>query len=102
MEMIACGSIKLGKSSTPHPERLKRLYKRLWSLIEEFKPDEMALEAPFYGKNPQSMLKLGRAQGVAMAAAMTMGVDVHVEYTSIATCYLFYCISALAKILCFG
>lgn len=76
MELLACGSIQLGKASTSHPERLKRLYKRLWSLIEEFKPDEMAIEAPFYGKNPQSMLKLGRAQGVAMAAGLNYDLPI--------------------------
>ncbi|MEM7374887.1 MAG: crossover junction endodeoxyribonuclease RuvC [Bacteroidota bacterium] len=70
MELIACGSIQLGKSKTAHADRLKRLFNRLKGLMDEFAPDEMAIEAPFYGKNPQSMLKLGRAQGVAMAAAL--------------------------------
>lgn len=53
-----------------HPMKLKRIFERTLALIDEYKPDEMALEAPFMGKNPQSMLKLGRAQGVAMAAGL--------------------------------
>ena len=53
-----------------HYERLGRVYARTAELIETFKPDEMALEAPFFGKNVQSMLKLGRAQGVAVAAGI--------------------------------
>lgn len=53
-----------------HPMKLKRIFERTLALIDEYNPDEMALEAPFMGKNPQSMLKLGRAQGVAMAAGL--------------------------------
>jgi crossover junction endodeoxyribonuclease RuvC len=53
-----------------HALKLKKIYDRCVQLITEYHPDEMALEAPFYGKNVQSMLKLGRAQGVAMAAAL--------------------------------
>ncbi|MBC7883852.1 MAG: crossover junction endodeoxyribonuclease RuvC, partial [Saprospiraceae bacterium] len=52
---------------------------RLQEIIETYLPKQLAIEAPFYGKNVQSMLKLGRAQGVAMAAAMTMGLDI-MEY----------------------
>jgi crossover junction endodeoxyribonuclease RuvC len=51
-------------------DKLKRILERLNGLIAEYKPDEMAIEAPFFGKNVQSMLKLGRAQGVAIAAAL--------------------------------
>lgn len=51
-------------------ERLHLIYKKVTEIIKEFKPDEFAIEAPFFGKNVQSMLKLGRAQGVAIAAAM--------------------------------
>ena len=58
-----------------HQLKLKRIYERLQQLIEQYKPREMAIEAPFFGKNVQSMLKLGRAQGVAIAAAITMGVE---------------------------
>jgi len=62
-----------------HPIKLKHIYEHLLKLIDEFHPDEMALEAPFYGKNIQSMLKLGRAQGVAMASALTRQIPI-VEY----------------------
>jgi len=76
MQLLACGSIHLGKQEITHPEKLAKIYKRVSSLIEAYSPQEVALEAPFYGKNPQSMLKLGRAQGVAMAAALAQGLPV--------------------------
>ena len=76
MHLLACGAITLGKQEVTHPEKLARIYGRVQSLISEYKPQEVALEAPFYGKNPQSMLKLGRAQGVAMAAAITKGLPI--------------------------
>lgn len=69
ISLIAFGILKLGKYDT-HALKLKKIFERTLSLIEEYKPDEMALEAPFFGKNVQSMLKLGRAQGVAMAAGL--------------------------------
>jgi crossover junction endodeoxyribonuclease RuvC len=56
--------------------RLELIYLTVQQLIVKFKPDEFAIEAPFYGKNVQSMLKLGRAQGVAIAAAMQSGIPV--------------------------
>ena len=59
-----------------HYLRLRRIYERISGLIEQYLPDEMALEAPFYGKNVQSMLKLGRAQGVAMAAALIRDIPI--------------------------
>ena len=68
------GVIRLSKFPR-HEERLQRIFERLKQVIFEYKPREMAIEAPFYGKNAQSMLKLGRAQGVAIAAAMTSGVN---------------------------
>jgi crossover junction endodeoxyribonuclease RuvC len=55
---------------------LRRIYERVQGLVEQYLPDEMALEAPFFGKNVQSMLKLGRAQGVAMAAALSRDVPI--------------------------
>lgn len=76
MKLISCGVIKLGKSEISHPEKLKRIFSRVSSLVKEFSPTEMALEAPFHGKNVQSMLKLGRAQGVAMAAGLAQDVEV--------------------------
>jgi crossover junction endodeoxyribonuclease RuvC len=56
--------------------RLKKIYDRLSSLIEEYAPDEMALESPFMGSNSQSAIKLGRAQGVAMAAALAKDLPI--------------------------
>jgi crossover junction endodeoxyribonuclease RuvC len=67
---IGVGVIKLDKYDD-HAIRLKKIFERTISIIEEFKPDELAIEAPFFGKNVQSMLKLGRAQGVAIAAALS-------------------------------
>jgi len=69
ISLITLGILKLGKYDT-HALKLKKIFERTLGLIEEYKPDEMALEAPFFGKNVQSMLKLGRAQGVAMAAGL--------------------------------
>ena len=71
----ALGVIQLDKSSD-HYLRLRRIFDRVTSLIDQYLPDEMALEAPFFGKNVQSMLKLGRAQGVAMAAALARDVPI--------------------------
>lgn len=79
MRLVTCGSLKLGKQRVPHTEKLKRIFQRVSGLIDEFKPLEMALEAPFHGKNVQSMLKLGRAQGVAMAAGLVKGLPIY-EY----------------------
>lgn len=73
--MIAMGVIKLDKFES-HYLRLARIYERVLSLVEQYLPDEMAIEAPFFGKNVQSMLKLGRAQGVAMAAALARQVPI--------------------------
>ena len=77
--LLQYGVINLIKYTT-HEIKLKKIFERIISLIDEFSPDEMALEAPFYGKNVQSMLKLGRAQGVAMAAALSREIPI-VEYS---------------------
>ena len=69
LKLLQFGVIHLSKLET-HELRLKKIFDRVLSLIDEFNPDEVALEAPFFGKNVQSMLKLGRAQGVAMSAAL--------------------------------
>ncbi|MDE5843823.1 MAG: crossover junction endodeoxyribonuclease RuvC [Muribaculaceae bacterium] len=76
--MIAMGVIRLSKMED-HYMRLRRIYDRVQGLVEQYLPDEMAIEAPFFGKNVQSMLKLGRAQGVAIAAALSRDVPI-VEY----------------------
>lgn len=73
--MIAMGVIKLNKFES-HYLRLSRIFERVSGLVEHYLPDEMAIEAPFFGKNVQSMLKLGRAQGVAMAAALHRDVPI--------------------------
>jgi crossover junction endodeoxyribonuclease RuvC len=69
IELVNFGVIQLHKLAT-HPDKLKRIFDRMDAIIKEFKPDEMAIEAPFFGKNVQSMLKLGRAQGVCIAASL--------------------------------
>lgn len=78
IDLLQYGVIHLSKYEG-HELRLKKIFERVISLIDEFHPDEVALEAPFFGKNVQSMLKLGRAQGVAMAAALSREIPI-VEY----------------------
>lgn len=73
--LVAMGVIKLSRFED-HYMRLHRIYDRVLSLVEQYLPDEMAIEAPFFGKNVQSMLKLGRAQGVAIAAALARAVPI--------------------------
>lgn len=76
---LGIGVIKLDKLDD-HALRLKRIFERTVGIIDEFKPDELAIEAPFFGKNVQSMLKLGRAQGVAIAAALSRNLPI-TEYS---------------------
>lgn len=78
-KVIQYGVIHLKKYET-HELKLKKIFERVTGIIEEFLPDTMALEAPFYGVNVQSMLKLGRAQGVAMAAALAREIPI-TEYS---------------------
>lgn len=73
--MVAMGVVKLDRFES-HYLRLSRIYQKVLGLVEQYLPDEMAIEAPFFGKNVQSMLKLGRAQGVAMAAALSREVPI--------------------------
>ncbi len=73
--LIAMGVLDLSKYDD-HYLKLRRIYERVTGLIDEFLPDELAIEAPFFGKNVQSMLKLGRAQGVAMAAALNRDIPI--------------------------
>ncbi len=79
LEMITMGIIDL-KKYEDHYLRMQKIFSRVLQLIDEYNPDEMALEAPFYGKNVQSMLKLGRAQGVAMAAGLFRSIPI-AEYS---------------------
>lgn len=74
-EVIVMGVIELKKFES-HYLRLSRIFQRVTSLVEQYLPDEVAIEAPFFGKNVQSMLKLGRAQGVAMAAALSRDIPI--------------------------
>src|SRR5450756_1161209 len=78
-ELITIGSIDLSKYED-HYLKLKHIFERTIGIIDEYHPDELAIEAPFYGKNVQSMLKLGRAQGVAIAAALSRSIPVF-EYS---------------------
>lgn len=77
-EMIAMGVIRMSRMQSTYL-RLRHIYDRILGLVTEYLPDEMAIEAPFYGKNFQTALVLGRAQGVAMAAALSRDVPIH-EY----------------------
>ena len=80
IKLLQFGVIHL-KKYVGHELKLKKIYDRVNQIIEDFMPDEVALEAPFFGKNVQSMLKLGRAQGVAMAAALAHGIPIN-EYAT--------------------
>ena len=73
--LLSMGVIHLVKYDN-HALKLKRIFERVSGIIREYKPDEMALEAPFFGKNVQSMLKLGRAQGVAMSAGLNKEIPI--------------------------
>lgn len=75
VKLLQFGVIQMGKYGA-HEMKLKKIFDRVLALVDDFKPDEVALEAPFFGKNVQSMLKLGRAQGVAMAAALYREVPI--------------------------
>ena len=74
-QLVTMGVIELSRFES-HYLRLRRIFERVQGLIAQYLPDEMAIEAPFFGKNVQSMLKLGRAQGVAMAAALTRDIPI--------------------------
>jgi crossover junction endodeoxyribonuclease RuvC len=77
--LLETNVLKLAKFKDIY-ERLHRIHERVHSLIEAYQPTDFAIEAPFFGKNVQSMLKLGRAQGVAIAAAIQAGLTV-TEYS---------------------
>jgi len=73
--LITMGIIDLRKIEDPYL-KLQMIFDRTVGLIDSFHPDELAIEAPFFGKNVQSMLKLGRAQGVAIAAALSRTIPI--------------------------
>ena len=79
MRFLQLNELKLSKYDD-HYVRLKHIFERTIQLIDSFHPDEIAIEAPFFGKNVQSMLKLGRAQGVAMAAGLSRQIPI-TEYS---------------------
>jgi len=79
LSLLSLGVLKLNKVEG-YALKLKNIFEQTCLLIEQYHPDELAIEAPFYGKNVQSMLKLGRAQGVAIAAALSRSVPVF-EYS---------------------
>ncbi|MDR1738256.1 MAG: crossover junction endodeoxyribonuclease RuvC [Candidatus Symbiothrix sp.] len=74
-QLMTMGVLILNKHDD-HYKRLQRIFERVVSLIDEFHPDDLAIESPFFGENVQSMLKLGRAQGVAMAAALSRNLPI--------------------------
>lgn len=78
VKMIGFGIVDMRKM-TGHYNKLKHIFDRTIQLIDGFNPDELAIEAPFYGKNVQSMLKLGRAQGAAISAALHRTIPIY-EY----------------------
>src|ERR1700743_3158293 len=75
IELISLGVLKMNKIDD-HILKLQRIFEKTVALIDTYHPDCLAIEAPFYGKNIQVMLKLGRAQGVAMAAALSRNVEI--------------------------
>jgi crossover junction endodeoxyribonuclease RuvC len=79
LQLIEMSILKLGAKKDVY-ERLQLIYAKVCQLIDQHHPQVFAIEAPFFGKNVQSMLKLGRAQGVAIAAAMQAGLPVS-EYS---------------------
>lgn len=76
--LVVMGVINMKKERDPYI-RLGKILERVTGVLNEYHPDVMAIEAPFFGKNVQSMLKLGRAQGVAIAAGIHYGIQIH-EY----------------------
>ena len=78
LSLLTLGVVKLNKLSN-HALKLQKIFKKTIALIDEYHPDDLAIEAQFFGKNVQSMLKLGRAQGVAISAALSRDIP-YVEY----------------------
>ena len=76
LRLMEQGVISLKSGNLDHPQKLKIIFDKVLDIIDRYHPDEMAIEAPFFGKNIQSMLKLGRAQGVVMAAAMHRSIPI--------------------------
>lgn len=79
VRVLEIGVLHLKEKKNPS-DKLREIFLEIQEIIERYLPQDLAIEAPFFGKNVQSMLKLGRAQGVAMAAGMTMGLTI-TEYS---------------------
>ena len=79
VKLIECDVLNIKKGFSPQ-EKLEAIFKRITFLIDKHLPHSLAIEAPFFGKNIQSMLKLGRAQGIAMAAGISKGIEI-IEYS---------------------
>ncbi len=79
VRLVTLDVVRMDRGSE-HADKLRQIVEELGSIIDRFHPGQLAIEAPFYGKNIQSMLKLGRAQGVAIATAMTRGLSIS-EYS---------------------
>ncbi len=75
IKLLEMGAFSMKHLDDPY-QKLRKIFLDTQEVIENHQPESVAVESPFYGKNVQSMLKLGRAQGVAIAAAMTMGLDI--------------------------
>ncbi|QJD96465.1 crossover junction endodeoxyribonuclease RuvC [Mucilaginibacter robiniae] len=80
LELISLGVVKIPGGTEDHMLKLQRIFEKTIALIDNYHPDTLAIEAPFYGKNIQVMLKLGRAQGTAIAAALSRNIPVN-EYS---------------------
>ena len=76
IQVLEIGVVTFGHISEDHTVKLRHIFEQVQDLIRQYQPQQMAIEAPFYGKNVQSMLKLGRAQGVAIAAGMVNRVEI--------------------------
>ncbi|MCS6929386.1 MAG: crossover junction endodeoxyribonuclease RuvC [Saprospiraceae bacterium] len=76
IHLLEMGVVTLAHVGDAHTIKLRHIFEQVQELIRRYSPDEMAIEAPFHGKNVQSMLKLGRAQGVAIAAGMVNGLSI--------------------------
>ena len=75
LSLVRMGVLKLGRLGD-QALKLRKIFERVLEIVEEYHPDELAIEAPFFGKNVQSMLKLGRAQGVAICAAIQRDIPI--------------------------
>lgn len=76
MQVVEIGVVTFAHVSDDHTVKLRYIFEQIQDIIQQHKPTEMAIEAPFFGKNVQSMLKLGRAQGVAIAAGMVNHLEI--------------------------